>query len=126
MVAAIEQGYPQQQVADSAYRFQQAVERGEKTIVGVNRFRDGVDVPVQTLDIDEDVGTKQRARLERLRNERDDDRATQTLNRLRSMATGQDNLMPPIIEAVRAYVTVGEVCDALRDVWGEYQETPTV
>ena len=126
MVPAIEQGFPQREVAESAYRFHQAVEAGEKTIVGVNRYTDQLETSISTLSIDEDVGAQQVARLERLRDTRDNDAVSRALDRLRYGAAGSENLMPILVDAVRAYATIGEMCDALRDVWGEYEETPTV
>ena len=126
MVPAIEEGFPQREIATSAYTFQKAVEAGEKTIVGVNRFIGDADKDVQTLYIDEAAGDKQIARLEQLRATRDAAMVTRTLDALRHAALGPDNLMPSLLDAVRAYATVGEVCDALRDVWGEYEETPVV
>jgi methylmalonyl-CoA mutase N-terminal domain/subunit len=126
MVPAIEQGYPQKAVADSAYRLQQAIERREKVIVGVNDFIAESEAPVPTLYIDEAAADRQLARLEALRRERDNDRVARALDRLRAVGAGAGNTMEPILEAVRAYSTVGEMCDALRDVWGEYEEVPVV
>ena len=126
MVPAIEEGFPQREIATSAYTFQKAAEAGEKTIVGVNRFIGDADKDVQTLYIDEAAGDQQIARLEQLRATRDAAMVTRTLDALRHAALGPDNLMPSLLDAVRAYATVGEVCDALRDVWGEYEETPVV
>jgi len=126
MVAAIERGYPQKEVAESAYRFQQAVERREKVIVGVNDFVAESETPVPTLYIDEAAAERQLAKLERLRRERDNGRVRRALDGLRESARGSVNTMVPILEAVRAYATVGEMCDALRDVWGEYEEIPCI
>jgi methylmalonyl-CoA mutase N-terminal domain/subunit len=126
MVAAIERGFPQKEIAESSYRFQQAVERREKVIVGVNDFVQEDEPPIETLYIDETAADKQLARLEALKRSRDGRRVQQALDRLRSAARGTDNLMPPILEAVRAYATLGEMCDALRDVWGEYEEVPVI
>ena len=126
MVEAIEQGYPQREIADSAYRSQQAVEAGEQTIVGVNRYTDDAPADVPILQIDEQVERDQVSRLAALRERRDAAAAARTLDALRHAAAGTANLMPFILDAVRAYVTVGEMCDALRDVWGEYEETPGV
>ena len=126
MVPAIEQGYPQRAVAESAHRFQQAVESGERTIVGLNRFDETPSQVVPTLYIDETVGTQQTTKLEELRQHRDNGAVTRTLDDLRHAAAGAANLMPLILASVRAYATVGEICDALRDVWGEYAETPSV
>ena len=126
MVAAIEQGYPQKEIAESAYRLQQAIERREKIIVGVNDFVAETEAPIPTLYIDEAASERQLAKLERLRRERDDDRVRRALDRLREVAAGSGNTMEPILEAVRAYATVGEMCDALREVWGEYEEVPVI
>ena len=125
MVQAIEHGYPQKEIAESAYAFQQAVERKEKIIVGVNEYVDDAQ-PVGTLYIDESAGATQVARLEALRKRRDNDRVRRALDALREGACGEANLMPLLIEAVRGYATVGEMCQALRDVWGEYVETPII
>jgi methylmalonyl-CoA mutase N-terminal domain/subunit len=121
MVEAIERGYPQREIAESAYRFQQALEARERIIVGVNQFVAG-EQPVGTLYIDETAGEKQLARLETVRRRRDADRVNRALDALREGALGDANTMPLLVEAVRAYATIGEMCDALRDVWGEYVE----
>ena len=126
MVDAIERGFPQKEIAEAAYRFQQAVDRREKVIVGVNDFVAGEEEPVETLYIDQSVGDRQAAALERLKASRDNARVTQALDRLRTAAQSTEKVMPPILEAVRAYATVGEMCDALRDVWGEYQEVAVI
>jgi methylmalonyl-CoA mutase N-terminal domain/subunit len=125
MVAAIEQGFPQREVAESAYRFQQAVERRERVIVGVNDFVEE-DEPLETLYIDESAAERQASKLDDLRRRRDTGLVARTLDTLRATARTRDNLMPPILDAVRAYATVGEVCDALRDVWGEYEEVAMI
>ena len=126
MVAAIENGFPQKEIAESAYRFQQAVDRSEQVIVGVNDFVQEDDRAIETLYIDEAAADAQLARLESLRRRRDADGVKRALDTLRAAATTSRNLMPPIIDAVRAYATVGEMCDALREVWGEYEETPVL
>ena len=126
MVEAIEEGYPQREVAESAYRLQQAVESGAQTIVGVNRHVEtgGAEPPI--LQIEDRVEREQVAALEQLRARRDAAAVERALDELRYAAAGTANLMPPLLAAVRAYATVGEMCDALRDVWGEYEETPAV
>src|SRR5438094_1713661 len=126
MVEAIERGFPQKEIAESAYRFQQAVERREKVIVGVNDFVQSDEPPIEILYIDESASDKQLAKLEKLRKTRDHDAVRRSLDRLRGAATTKENLMPPILDAVRAYATVGEMCDALRQVWGEYEEVPII
>jgi methylmalonyl-CoA mutase N-terminal domain/subunit len=126
MVEAIERGFPQKEIAESAYRFQQAVERKEKVIVGVNDFVQENEPPIEILYIDETAAEKQIARLEALKTRRDNGAVARTLDRLRAAARTSENLMPPILEAVRAYATIGEMCDALREVWGEYEEVPII
>jgi methylmalonyl-CoA mutase N-terminal domain/subunit len=126
MVAAIERGFPQKEIAESAYRFQQSVERKEKIIVGVNDFVQEDEPPIEILYIDESAADKQLAKLERLRKSRNGDAVARALDRLREAARGRANVMPPILDAVRAYATVGEMCDALREVWGEYEEVPVI
>ena len=126
MVAAIEAGFPQREIAESSYRFQQAVEAKEKVIVGVNDFVQADDRPIETLYLDETTADRQLARLESLRQQRDNGRVARSLDALRAAASTTTNLMPPMLDAVRAYATLGEMCDALRDVWGEYEETPVI
>jgi methylmalonyl-CoA mutase N-terminal domain/subunit len=126
MVAAIEKGYPQREIAESAYKFQQAVEQRDKIIVGVNDFVAEKDGAIGTLYIDESAADRQLARLEELRKTRDNGRVRAALDALKEGARGSVNTMPLLIEAVRAYATVGEMCDALRQVWGEYEETPII
>ena len=126
MVAAIEQGYPQREIAESAYRFQQAVEAREKIIVGVNDYVAEDEPPMPILYIDEKAAEIQGAALARLKQTRDNDAVKRALDQMRAAARGRDNLMYPILDAVRAYATVGEMCDALREVWGEYEEVPAI
>ena len=126
MVAAIENGYPQREIAESSYRFQQAVEQRDKVIVGVNDFVSEDDTRIGTLYIDESAAERQLAKLDRVRKSRDNGRVRAALDALQEGARGSANTMPLLIEAVRAYATVGEMCDALRHVWGEYEETPII
>ena len=126
MVAAIENGFPQKEVAESSYRFQQAVERKDKIIVGVNEYVQEDDPPIQILYIDESAAERQLAKVEQVKRSRDAARVARALDTLRAAALDRTNLMPPIIEAVRAYATLGEMCDALREVWGEYEEVPVI
>ncbi len=126
MVDAIERGFPQTEIAESSYRFQQAFERKEKIMVGVNAFVQQGDPPIEILYIDESASDTQLAKLEALRRTRSHDAVTRSLDALRAAARTPENLMPRILDAVRAYATVGEMCDALRDVWGEYEEVPII
>ena len=123
MVAAVERGFPQREVQESAFQFQKAVERNEKIIVGVNQYAMD-EKPVPILYIDEKVAEEQVARVGALRATRDNDAVGRALERLTAAARGSDNLMYPILEASRAYATLGEMCDALREVFGEYVEPP--
>jgi methylmalonyl-CoA mutase, N-terminal domain len=126
MVEAIELGYPQKEIAEASYQFQQAVERREKIIVGVNDFVQTGEKPIEILYIDDSAATLQLERLEDLKRSRDNDRVRRSLDALKAGAQGTDNTMPLLIECVRAYATVGEMCDALREVWGEYEEVPMI
>jgi len=121
MVAAIERGYPQREIAEASYRYQMAVDKKEKIIVGVNDFISEVK-PLEILQIDETVGRRQAERLRKLRAERSQGEVDRRLGALRNAAKGNENLMPFIFDAVKAYATLGEVCDALRDVFGTYEE----
>jgi methylmalonyl-CoA mutase, N-terminal domain len=122
MVAAIEQGYPQREIAESAYRHQQAVDAGRTVVVGVNAYVAETGSPLSILYIDDSVGETQLARVAAVKAMRDDGRVRSALQALRVAAQSDGPLMEPILDAVRAYATVGEMCDALRDVWGEYVE----
>jgi methylmalonyl-CoA mutase N-terminal domain/subunit len=126
MVEAIEQGFPQKEIAEAAYRFQQSVEKREKIIVGVNDFVQEDDEPIPILYIDDSTASRQLARLEELRKTRDTDRVRRSLDALKETARGTGNTMYALMDAVRAYATVGEMCDALREVWGEYEEVPLI
>jgi methylmalonyl-CoA mutase N-terminal domain/subunit len=121
MVAAIERSYPQREIADASYRYQMAVDRKEKIIVGVNEFV-GEEKPIDVLQIGESVRASQTGRLRKLRAERSGDEVNRRLAALRRAAQGSENLMPHIYEAVKAYATLGELCAALRDVFGAYEE----
>jgi methylmalonyl-CoA mutase N-terminal domain/subunit len=123
MVPAIENSFPQREIQDASYEYQRAVERKEKIIVGVNEFVMENEPPIDILLIDEDVAEQQIQKLENLRATRDNARVRTTLQKLREMAaTDQTNLMPYILDCVRAYATLGEICDELRAVYGTYEE----
>ncbi|MEY4636729.1 MAG: Methylmalonyl-CoA mutase [Acidobacteriota bacterium] len=126
MVEAIERGYPQKEIAEASYQFQQAVERKEKVIVGVNEFIQADDKPIEILYIDDTASGVQLKRLAELKQSRDHERVQRSLSALKDVAKGTGNTMVPLLECVRAYATVGEMCDALREVWGEYEEVPVI
>jgi methylmalonyl-CoA mutase, N-terminal domain len=121
MVAAIERGYPQREIAEASYRYQVAVDKKEKIIVGVNDFV-SEEKPLETLQIDETVAHRQAERLRKLRAGRSQAEVDRLLGALRNAAKGKENLMPFIFDAVKAYATLGEICDAMRDVFGTYEE----
>jgi methylmalonyl-CoA mutase N-terminal domain/subunit len=127
-LAAIEAGFQQRQIQESAYRVQQAIEAGDQVVVGVNRFRDeaGMSVPPPIQRIDPDGERRQIERVQRVRAERDPAAWQASLTRLEEAARGGENLMPPLIDAVKAYATVGEISDRLRTAWGEHRELITV
>lgn len=122
MVSAIEKGFPQREIQDSAYKYQKAVERGDQVIVGVNKYEMEEAAPIPTLVIDESVRDHQVERLEQTRGRRDAGAVANALDKLRLAAENEENTMPATIEAVRAYATLGEICSALRDVYGIYEE----
>jgi methylmalonyl-CoA mutase, N-terminal domain len=123
MVEAIDAGYPQREIQDSSYEYQKAVESGEKIIVGVNDYVMS-DEPsaMNLLQINESVGELQAERLKKLRDERDNAKVEKTLKALADGARGRENTMPLLLDSVRAYATLGEMCDALKPVFGIYQE----
>lgn len=128
MVRAIEKGFPQQEIADASYRYQQGVEAGEQVVVGVNRFVAEADGPIPLLQIDPDEAAhRQVAKIHHLKKQRDNGRVEQTLDALRRASDGSDPwarnlLMPKILDAVRAYATLGEIMGVFREAWGEYVE----
>jgi methylmalonyl-CoA mutase, N-terminal domain len=124
MVASIERGFPQQEIHDAAYAYQQALERKRKVVVGVNEFVTEEKCPIALLVIDENAARHQRQKLAELRQRRDGVRVAAALEALGSAASTDRNLMPYILEGVRAYATLGEMCDVLRRVFGTYQEPP--
>jgi methylmalonyl-CoA mutase N-terminal domain/subunit len=123
MVEAIEKGFPQREIQESAYQYQKAVERGDQTIVGVNKYSmEGEQTEVPTLVINEAVRERQLERLQHTKSRRDHGAVSNALEKLKKAAAAGDNTMPATIDAVRAYATLGEICDALRDVYGLYEE----
>ena len=121
MVAAIEKSYPQREIAEASYCYQMAVDKKEKIIVGVNEYVTP-EKPIELLQIDETVARRQAARLSKLRAERSSAEVERRLQALRKAAGGKENLMPLIYDAVKAYATLGEICEAMRAVFGAYEE----
>ncbi|HLT57871.1 MAG TPA: methylmalonyl-CoA mutase family protein [Limnochordales bacterium] len=122
VIPAIEKGFFQREIADAAYEYQRRVESGEQIIVGVNAYTIDEETPIPILKIGPEIEAKQRERLARVRRERDAGRVRAALARVREAAASTENLVPPILEAVRAYATLGEIVDELRAVFGEYDE----
>jgi methylmalonyl-CoA mutase N-terminal domain/subunit len=122
IVAAIEQGFPQREIAEASFRYQQQLERGEKVMVGVNRHIEGASVPIDILKIPASVETRQVKDLRQIRKRRDGHAHRKALDSLVEAAKGSANLMPRMVKAVEAYASVGEICGALKSVFGEYRE----
>jgi len=119
---AIERGYVQKEIANSSYNYQKAVDSGEQAIVGVNKFVTQEEHIPETLEIGEETEKKQVERLRRLKEERDNKKVSEMLDGVRRVSRSDENIMPVIIDAVKAYATVGEISDALREAFGEYRE----
>jgi len=126
MIPAIERGFPQTEIANASYEYQHEVETGEQKIVGVNAFTEKDDDQIDLLHIDASSQQHQLQKLAALKKRRDNNAVTRALDRLREAARGAENTMPFILDAVREYATVGEICDAFRDVFGTYTETSVV
>jgi methylmalonyl-CoA mutase N-terminal domain/subunit len=124
MVAAIKENFPQREIAEASFRYQSEVEARQRVIVGVNRYELDDEPPLDILRIDPALEQKQIERVQAMRAHRASDAADAALARLKDAAAGDANLMPLIVDASRAYVTMGEMCDALREVWGVWRETP--
>ena len=122
MIPAIEAGFPQREIASASYKYQREIEAGERVVVGANRFQ-SEDQPLDLLQIDTTAEANQRAKLADLRSRRDNCLVRNTLQQLARSAEGSENMMPFILDCVRSYATLGEICDALRKVFGAYTET---
>jgi methylmalonyl-CoA mutase N-terminal domain/subunit len=119
--AAIELGFQKAEIEAAAYQVAREIDKGERIVVGVNKFVADGEEPYQPLRVDPSIEEAQAARLARLRQERDSESVARTLSALKSAAEGSENVLYPLRDALRADATLGEVCDALRDVWGEYR-----
>jgi len=124
-VAAIEKGYVQKEIVESAYKHQKEVENKEKIVVGVNEFKVKEEAPIEILRVDPEVEKKQTERLNAIKKKRNNEKVKHALKRLHHCAEGNENLVPPILEAVKEYATLGEICDVFREVFGEYK-APTI
>ncbi|MGH2349680.1 MAG: methylmalonyl-CoA mutase family protein, partial [bacterium] len=121
VLAAVEAGLIQRQIAESAYRESRLIESGDQVVVGVNRFQVEEAVHPELMRMSSEIQQRQLARLSRVRRERDGDAVERAIRRLRRAAGGTENVMPHILEAVKAYATIGEICDTLRSVFGVYK-----
>jgi methylmalonyl-CoA mutase N-terminal domain/subunit len=126
MIPAIERGYPQTEIANASYEYQHSVEHGESVVVGVNKFVEPEERPIELLQIDENAERRQLERLAEVKRKRSTSEVAKTLDALRRAAAGTENTMPYMHDAVRAYATVGEICAAVQDVFGSYTETSVV
>jgi len=120
MITAIESGYVQREIANSAYEYQKKVESKERIVVGVNKFQIEEPPPTGLLKVDMAVGEAQEKKLKALRSERNNQAVKNSLDQIKKAAEKEENLMPLILEAVKAEATIGEICDALREIFGEY------
>ncbi|WP_322512563.1 methylmalonyl-CoA mutase family protein [Chloroflexus sp.] len=126
VIAAIRNGYYHREIADAAYRYQQEIDRGERIIVGVNAFQDDEPLEIPILQMDPEGEKRHLERLNRVRRERDQALVARRLAELRAAAQGTENMMPAILDCVRAYCTLGEMCDVLREVFGVYQQDTVI
>jgi methylmalonyl-CoA mutase N-terminal domain/subunit len=121
MVRAIEAGFPQQEIGDSAFSYQRAIETGDLVVVGVNQFQVKEEMPKNLLRVDPEVERFQREKTTQVKAGRDQGAVDVALAALKAVATDGGNVVPPIFEAVKTYASLGEICDVLRAVYGEYQ-----
>jgi methylmalonyl-CoA mutase N-terminal domain/subunit len=124
--AAIEKGFIQREIQDSAYQYQREIEQGERVVVGLNRFQVQEERPKNLLRVDPAVRLSQIEKLKKMKSQRDRKLVAEALSQLKNAAEGKDNLMAPILRAVKAYATLGEICDILRQVFGEYRQVSTL
>jgi methylmalonyl-CoA mutase N-terminal domain/subunit len=122
MVKAVKRGYPQREIADAAFHFQRLVDAGEKRIVGVNCYTKQEEIPIPLLKIDEHVEKRQIARTREVRRKRSAKRVKSRIDALKDASLSNTNLMPLLLDAVREYATLGEICDALRETMGTYTD----
>jgi len=121
ILTALEKGFVQREIAESAYRYQRAVDSKKKIVIGVNKFRDSEKTNIELLKVNPEVEDKQKKGLERLRKDRDKESVRKSLEEIRRVAESKKNLMPVVLDAVKNYVTLGEICNVLKDIFGEYR-----
>lgn len=125
-LVGIEQGFPQREIQESAYRLQMQAETNDRVIVGVNQFATETEVDANILRVDPELGARRKVEMIAMKANRDQQAVTESLKKIRTAANNNENMMPLLIEAVEAYTTVGEICAVLREEWGEYQEVMTL
>ena len=121
ILTVIERGFIQKEITDSAYRYQRAVDKSEKIVIGINKYNTNEEINIETLKVNPEVEEKQKRRLERLRNKRDKEKVKRALAEIRRVSLSEENLMPAVLDAVKSYVTLGEICNVLKEVFGEYR-----
>jgi len=122
VIPAIEKGFFQREIAEAAYRYQKEIDNNNRTIVGVNKYKTDEEITVPLLKMDEKGEHRQINRLKKLRKNRNQNKFESNLKKLKKAAEGEDNLMPYILDCVHSYATLGETCEILREVFGEYEE----
>ena len=125
-LTGIEQGFPQREIQESAYRLQMQAETKDRVVVGVNQFETDEEIAANILRVDPELGRRRKAEVSEMKAGRDQDAVNRSLEKIRAASRGDENMMPLLIEAVEAYTTVGEICSVLREEWGEYQEVMTI
>ena len=126
MVSAIEKGFPQNEIREASYTYQKEIDNNERIIVGVNKFMTKEEQPIETLKIEPEIEKKQVKKLQAFKKNRDNNRLNNALEDLKKVAESGKSVMPTIIEAVKLYATVGEICNTLKEVFGEYKEPSTI
>jgi len=121
ILSAVEKGFIQREIADSAYKYQKAVDNGEKIVIGINKYQDKEKTSIETLKVKQEVEDKQKRQLKKLRNERDNEKVKKALAEIKKVAYSKENLMPAVLDAVKSYATLGEICDVLKEAFGEYR-----
>ncbi len=121
ILTAIERGFIQNEITDSAYRYQRAVDKGEKIVIGINKYSNNEKVNIETLKVNPEVEEKQKRRLQKLRKQRDNEKVKRALAEIKKVSSSEENLMPAVLDAVKSYVTLGEICNVLKEVFGEYR-----
>lgn len=126
MVSAIEKGFPQNEIREAGYTYQKEIDNNERMIVGVNKFTAKEEQPIETLKIEPEIEKKQVEKLRAFKKNRDSNGINKALDDLKKTAESSESVLPPITKALKLYATVGEVCNAMKEVFGEYKEPGTI